>query len=345
MQADLPQKISNPSRGPQASDEAFPALLAEVHITVAETMGLAVHFTRERHFRISTVAISPHKHELAPHKQVGEWIGIGVFHHDITEIEREVCEQRRADLGIEIRDLRLDILPGPHVIGCAAIVLSQRIEQDRVHFVADSKGEQTGVFCGGSRDMIDDCLCIRHALGRQPVGQEDDRLRTASTMLRQGIDERTLDIGSARGVDVLHEAQGIFPLGSRPQSSSVAAQSCTERDDVEPVLLVQTVEHELQRLFGLVQFLAAHAARHIQNKDNVLCHHSTLIDIDRRRHQHQEVTVFGFSWPVAHEIKTKILRRYSVVQREIRIRLDINVFITDSRVIVAAPVDGDIVAG
>ena len=84
--------------------------------------------------------------------------------------------------------------------------------------------------------------------------------------------QRAVDVRAAAGVEAVDEAERRFArlvvvlLQLGPEALDLAVVG----DDVEHVPVAQVVEHELQRLFGLLDLLAAHAARAIDDEHHRL---------------------------------------------------------------------------
>ena len=190
---------------------------------------------------------------------------------DRRQRERQVRQYRPADHREEVAEDQFQVLTRAHVGGAAAVLVGQPIEQDRVHVVAETEGEDPGV--GGPKHVED--------LVRRPValavGEKDHDERAAPGRLtvrpqpdrvRQGV----AAIGAAGGVEPGREVLGGGAVGPR-RGREVAEENVETRrepDHVEAVLLGQLVDAELQRSPGLNDLVAGHGAAGVDDEDDVL---------------------------------------------------------------------------
>ena len=68
-----------------------------------------------------------------------------VFNDDIVEVQTDIGQDRRADLGIERAHRFVDFLSWAHIGCCTPVILSQVVKQLCVDIIADAEGEQSNI--------------------------------------------------------------------------------------------------------------------------------------------------------------------------------------------------------
>ena len=187
--------------------------------------------------------------------------------------DRDVGHHGCADAAVELADGGFDVFVGPHVFALAEVGAGQLVEQPAVDVVADAEREQAGANVVGGFGILFDGGFVGFAVGGQAVGEEDDVVRAAAVgeQAERAV-ECAVDIGAAAGVEAVDEADGggagfvveFLQLGAEGFDRAVVG------DDVEHVAFAKIVEHELERALGLLDLLAAHAARAVDDEDDGL---------------------------------------------------------------------------
>ena len=142
VQPDFIQQVANGPRGPQAGDEGIAARLAKDVVLIHKGLRLAVHFTAQGDGGRATGAIAAGQGQLRAGKEVGQFRGVKLVHHNVAKIQADVGQDGGADLGVEAANRFVDGLPRPDVGRGAAVILGQAVQQQRVHVVAHAKGEE-----------------------------------------------------------------------------------------------------------------------------------------------------------------------------------------------------------
>ena len=124
------------------------------------------------------IAVASDDDQLAAGEQVGQRFGNEVECTGVAQIEVEIGQDRRADLGIEGRHRFVDVLIGQDVGRRPMVGFGQRVEQDGVDVIADPEGEQSQAARGRACQVFEDCLALRHPFGGQAIGQEQDQGRS-----------------------------------------------------------------------------------------------------------------------------------------------------------------------
>ena len=100
--------------------------------------------------------------------------------------------------------------------------------------------------------------------------------RLGVLQLAQRGPQRAVDVRAAAGINPFDESQGrpaglvVEPLQFRPERLDLAVVG----DDVEQVALAEVVQHVLQRRLDLLDLLAAHAPRTVDDE-----HHRLLLPL------------------------------------------------------------------
>jgi hypothetical protein len=144
----------------------------------------------------------------------------------------------------------------------------------------------------------DDLSFVRFADGGTAIGKEDDdeRAGVVPAILiakRQGFFQRLINRGAADGFQILDELFGFVAMAGVGGDEFVEQRFNFSREphDFKAVAGVQILHAELQRLFGLIEFLAGHRPRGVEHEDNILGRDAFFLNIHARRRQQQEIAV------------------------------------------------------
>ena len=129
--------------------------------------------------------------------------------------------------------------------------------------------------------------------GRLAVGQEHDvaRMPGLAGQRRERGRQRVVDVGAARGLQAVDEGdRGGDVVGRRPDHRGrlEAADLVGEGHERKRIDRAQAAQHAAQRLLGLRDLGAAHAARRVEHQREIA--RQDVVDHGRRvgRHQRQE---------------------------------------------------------
>ena len=135
----------------------------------------------------------------------------------------------------------------------------------------------------------------------------------------EGGQQCVVDVGPAVGLEFVHPAAGFVEVLARggDQVVLVLRDGGGEVDDVEAILRAEVAQAELQRLLGLDDAGALHAAGRVQHEHHVAGHLLRLGQLRPRRNQHHEVAVSAGLRVVHQRRQADVLAGGRVVQLKI----------------------------
>ena len=191
-------------------------------------------------------------------------------------LEAEVRQHGVAQLLVQRRDLRLDVLAGAHEGRRAVVLERQPVEQHRVDVHADAEREDARARARGSRSSTACRISLRvgQADRRAAVRQEQDRRTTCRPTGCPPVRRRRASL------------MLVPPSARRPATNSTASvRRCgrgglhpvPERDDrgvvgdhVELVAGVEAADHLPQRRAHLLDLVARHRAGRVDDERDLL---------------------------------------------------------------------------
>ena len=306
MESDFVQQVAHAARGPEARDEFMVVRRTrELHF-IGELAWHVVKGAIRYGGRIALTGVTTQEHESVAAKQIRQRRGIELRHaHVAGEFERRIRQHRVFDLGEERRDLHFEVFLGQHVLAEGARVLGNPVEQMGVHIGADAEAEDAGAVFVQARDILDDLFLVRRADGGPTVREENHDKRSPALgrdalprvladpqvgptiAQRERFLERLVNRRAADGFQFLDKLIRLVAVRfcRRHQLVEQRFDFGRKTDDLEAVAAVQIRDAELERLFGLIQLLAGHRTRSIEDESHVLGDDLLVFRLHARRNQ------------------------------------------------------------
>ena len=212
-------------------------------------------------------------------------------HITTVDFDLDICQHGRRDPFVEAADLGVDPFFGRHVVAGADEASCERVQQDGVHVVADAEGEELRSVRRFLLCDFEDGGRVLHSDRGQAVRQEDHRRGSVAGQQVEGGLQCACDVGSAGGVEVPDEAEGVAGLGGIREAVSEDIDAAGEADHGEAVIIAESVEDVGCRVPRLLDFFAFHRAGCVQHEHDVTRH--CVVDLERRREQQREESIVG----------------------------------------------------
>ena len=251
--------------------------------------------TAQRHRAPGWKAIPPDQDDLRALIDIRQILGEYVIGVLPAEVHREIREKRPVHGIVELGQRLRDIVAGD-VERQPTVLLTEPVEQDRVHVRAHPEHEEAGVHGVRRSHGVDDALVVRDAGCGLPIREKDHYVGPVDAVQRETRERCQQSIvyvcppasGNPVYVDqcVIH----VLLVGKYNLVEEGLAR-VVEHHDIEQIRAVEVFDDTRQGVGGLDDLVALHAARLVDDKLNVLWNDLTAVDLHPGRDEKHEKAV------------------------------------------------------
>ncbi len=225
------------------------------------------------------------------------------------------------------------------------MALAEFVQQEGVDVIAHAEGKETHILGGTRLDIAQNGGQIGDTCRRQPICQEQHDQRVLVIVHVERRAQRAVDIRISTREQRLQPLLGVLRLADRLNFGGIGRDPGVENQQVEAILRVEVIQHELRGSAGLFPLFALHRAGAVQHHDHVLRDHPLGFDFDRRCDQRHEEAIVRRAFAVGEQVQVDFIAGQAVVQAEIVTFVRVARLVPHHKRLVALAVDGDGVGG